>query len=709
MAAAVKKPVLVQLDMDYTEGGASPWFSTKGRAVVASLTSKPENAELFRELARDGTMGALVSYLDTEQPSASNVIQLCYILTALVLFTLFLLLPLAEFKLRHYTSAVGLIWWMICEMLLIVSASAQLHCLLNMISTWYGMDDGLNTKAPQAYEWTFELLRNYTQLTIQLLKEANDPDKNLDKALTTTTKGIKSLQADLSAWEGRFAGYASLKQMLTGPLAMVQMGLLGLAVAIAVPSALMAGGAWFCRERNLEKGDRSPVFVAVLVTAGAVLLLTHLAVVLPMIARWLPICVLAETYVCRPYRDGSFAVLDDGVATVWPPTRRPEPFCRLVPSTLFAKCSAKEKTGIKALPTCSEKSGKKAPAIPDTAAHVLQEAQSDSAAASKTETSLGDCFYPYKIIDTDLKSVCPLFTDDLLGYWMAMVLSAAFGMAGALAAIAIAVIFMAVGEEKVVKVQTKKRVVRKKRYKTKKEKGKKKGKGKEKESKASQTTPPPQLVYAWPQPINIGLDVPTPVPVRDMSRIGLQAPVAPFVVLQPHPSSPHSRPQPHPSSPILLQAPFLLPSPMGVPMVAPPAAPAVVASISGEQQQSAPPYTNINLRSGSMWTCPPSAGVALATPQLGCPAISSRRPGATSLLPLQPGGTATVLPQGLSVSVSTVSWSTDSEISSSESQVSVVAVAPSPSVLQQAVISTTQSEFTELKSCLKQPRRKADS
>lgn len=685
MAAPSKKPVLVQLDMDFTDGGASPWFNAKGRSVVASLTSKPEDAELFNELARDGTMGALISYLDTEQSSVSNVVQLCYILTVLVLFTLFLLLPLGVSKLSKYTSGVGIIPWLIYELILVGAASGQLHCLLCMISTWYGMDDGLSAKAPQAYRWTFELLRNYTQLTIQLLKEAKDPDKNLDKTLRTTTNGIKSLQANLSAWEDRYTGYASLKHMLTGPLAVFQMGLLGLAVAISVSSALVAGGTWFRRARNLEKEGSGPVYVATFVTGGAILLLTHLAIVLPMIARWLPVCVLAETYLCRPYRDGSFGVLDDGVANVWPLATRPEPFCRLVPSTLFAKCSAKGKAGIKALPACLEKSGKKALEFTGTAAQLLQQPHTDDSVASKTNVPLGDCFYPYKVIDTDLKSVCPLFTDDLLGYWMAMVLSAIFGIVNALAATAIALIFWATRPKKAVKKHIKKKLVRRKRSKRRKKK-----------PKAPRTPSPPQPHYACSQPINIDVNVPAPVSVavRHMSQHGLHGLVAPFVLLQP-PPPPYPQQRLQPSSPALLQTPLRLSSQMVIPTVAPTIAPEVVATSSGERQKSAVPHTSINVHSsGGIWACSPSAGVPLATPQLGQLAMASRRPVVTLLLSSQLGGTTMPLPQRPWVPVSTLSWSTDTQGSSSESQVSVGALVPSSSLFQ-AVVGTTQPEDME--------------
>ncbi|KAL3216133.1 hypothetical protein MRX96_033157 [Rhipicephalus microplus] len=67
MAAAAKKPVLVQLDIDSIDGGTSPWFSGMGRMFMAMVTTDPENADLFGQLASEGSMGTLVSYLDTEQ------------------------------------------------------------------------------------------------------------------------------------------------------------------------------------------------------------------------------------------------------------------------------------------------------------------------------------------------------------------------------------------------------------------------------------------------------------------------------------------------------------------------------------------------------------------------------------------------------------------------------------------------------------------
>ncbi|KAK8767305.1 hypothetical protein V5799_005910 [Amblyomma americanum] len=484
--------------MDFNEGGSSPWFNTKGRSTVAGLTSTPENADLFTELARDGTIGALVTYLDTEQPSVSTIALICYIVLGMVLLELFVLLPLSALGLRRYTGGVGLIPWLFCELVLLACAGVQLVCLLSMISTWYGMNDGLVTKWPEAYTWTFGLLRNYTKLTVQLLKEAKDPTPDIDNALTLTTSGINWLQGNMSAWDNNFGAYAALQHMVTGPMSLLQMGALGLALAVAVAAALLACGAWNRRSRNLEKGGKSPVFVGFVLLAGAVLLLTHLGVALPMIARLLPVCVLADTYFCGPYRAGSYGILNDGVARVWPLAHRPEPFCRLVPSALLAKCSTKDTTPIKSLAECPKKDAKKKalafahdavanqvlllqppppqpppPQPPPPQPPQPPQPAPDTPAAPKGKKPIGDCFYPYKIIDTDMTAACPLFTDDLVGHWMAIVLSVGFGVLSSLAAGAIAVIFLAIGDSRRSTTITKK-IVRKRRVKKRKKKKPKK-------------------------------------------------------------------------------------------------------------------------------------------------------------------------------------------------------------------------------------------
>ncbi|KAK8788627.1 hypothetical protein V5799_021587 [Amblyomma americanum] len=538
-AAPSKKPVLVKLDMEYAEGGSSPWFNSKGRSLVAGLTSEPPgNADLFSELARDGSMAALVGYLDAEQSSVSNVALLCYILLGLVLLELFVQLPLAACCLRRYTAAVGLVPWLVCQLVVLCCASVQLLSLLTMISTWYGMDDGLRAKTPQAYEWTFELLHNYSRLTAEMLRETK---QNVDKALEATTSSIQWLRGNMSAWEDKFAGYAALKHMVTGPLSLVQMAVLGLALAITLASSLVACGAWNRRLRNLEKGGRSPVFVAAVVMAGAVLLLAHLLLVLPMIARWLPVCVLADTYFCRPYRSGAFAVLDDAVARVWPPANRPEPFCRLVPSALIGKCATKDKVGIKSLPLCPVEADRSKDAAKPKYLR-LQQPPARTTAAATAEKPVGDCFYPYKIIDTDMTSACPLFTDELVGHWMAMVFAAAFGMLGAPAAGAIAVVFLAVGESGK-SLSTRKTVhirIRKKRRKRKKP-------SKKDEKATSQPLnplktpapppPPPAPLPPTPEPLNVGLEVqvPMPVVVRRPKRRRLPEPIVPIIVMAPPP------------------------------------------------------------------------------------------------------------------------------------------------------------------------------
>ncbi|KAL1443988.1 hypothetical protein MTO96_007189 [Rhipicephalus appendiculatus] len=471
-AAAAKKPVLVQLDIDSIEGGTSPWFSGVGRMFVAKLTSNPENADLFGQLANEGSMGTLVSYLDTEQHMVSFIAVLCYIFLGLALLSLFVLLPVAAFALRRHTTAVGLMPCLMCALVLVGCCVVQLICLMTMISTWYGMRDALRDKAPEAYDWTFELLHNYTQLTVMMLKAAKDPDPNLDKSLAATTNSIKWLRGNITAWEDSFSGYDSLQGMTTGLLPFLQMGVLGIGMAVAVSAALLACVAWNRRKRNLEQGRKSPMFVAAVIVASAVLLLVHLIIALPMIARWLPVCVMTDTYLCAPYRDNSYVVLDDGIARLWSPISRPEPFCRLVPSKLAANCSTKGKTPIKSLPACPSKTAKKKTLeLPRDDAIVevqvlrqpLPQPKAAAAPAAKVKVN-GDCFYPYKIIDTDMTAACPLFSDNLVAHWMAMVVSVIFGLLAAIAAAALAVIYLAVGEKKVKKRKVR-RIRRRKRVK----------------------------------------------------------------------------------------------------------------------------------------------------------------------------------------------------------------------------------------------------
>ncbi|KAL1477389.1 hypothetical protein MTO96_035764 [Rhipicephalus appendiculatus] len=456
-AKAAKKPALVLLDLEYVDGGSSPWFNSKGRSFVASLTTGPVTADLFRALAEDGSMSALSSYVDSESPSVSNVTTICYALVGLVLLFLLLLLPLALFGLRRFAATVGFLPWALCELLLLIFAGIQLICLLAMLSTWHGMDSGLDEKIPLAYEWTFQVLRNYTTLTVQMLKEAKGgADKELDNSLATTTAGIKWLRGNISQWDDKFSGYADLKSLLTGVATMLHMALLGFALTAVITSVLLACGTWRRRKASLAKGRKSPVFVAFSAIAATVLLCAHMGVTLPMIARWLPVCVLADTYLCAPYRDGSYSILDNSVSMVWPLSSRPDPFCRLVPSTLLKKCTAKGKTPIKKLDACPTKKdkGKLMIVRPDDAVIEFQVPQAPKkpavvpAAGSADKNVIGDCFYPYKIIHTDMTSICPLLTDDLLAHWMAMVLSVLAGVATTLAATAVAVIFMAVGGTK---------------------------------------------------------------------------------------------------------------------------------------------------------------------------------------------------------------------------------------------------------------------
>ncbi|KAL3226704.1 hypothetical protein MRX96_048925 [Rhipicephalus microplus] len=400
MPATAKKPVLVQLDIDSIDGGTSPWFSGMGRMFMTMVTTDPENANLFGQLASDGSMGTLISYLDMEQAMVSFIALLCYIVLGLTLLSLFVVLPVAAFALRRHTAGVGLVQCLMCGLVLVGCCFVQLICLMSMIRTWYAMKDALGEKAPEAYEWTFEQLHNYTQLTVTMLKAAKDPDLNLDKSLTAATNSIRWFKGNITAWANSFSAFDSLQGMTTGLLPFLQMGVLGLGMAMAVSSALLGCVAWNRRKRNLEQGKKSPIFLATIIVASAVLLLVHLIIALPMIARWLPLCVMTNTYLCAPYRDSSYVVLDDAIARLWPLNSRPEPFCRLVPSKLAVNCSTKGKTPIKSLPACpSNAAKKKTLEVPWEDAvvevQVLRPPQPKAAAAPVAKAKVkGDCFYP---------------------------------------------------------------------------------------------------------------------------------------------------------------------------------------------------------------------------------------------------------------------------------------------------------------------------
>ncbi|KAH9373861.1 hypothetical protein HPB48_009259 [Haemaphysalis longicornis] len=519
---------LAVLDLEYTEGGSSPWFIDKGRQFVSELTGPPENANLFGELARDGSLGALVNFLDEDQPSVSKVSLVCYIILGFVLVAVFVILPLAACLCRRQMANIGLLIWLICELIFLVAAAILVLCLMSLISTWSALDDGLRNKAPLAYKWALALMHNYTRVaTLQLKQVAPNSAATLDKAGYATLDSIQWLRGNITAWESTFSGYANLTEMVTGPLSFLRMVLLGIGVAVALAAALFACGAWSRRQKALAKGKRSPVFVALINLAGAIVLFSYVALTLPMVARWLPVCVLTDTYVCTPYREGNFKVLDDGVARLWPVSERPDPFCRLVPSQVISNCAAKNKSGIGSLAFCS---APKRNAVPGRFYVLEQQASSNDTPSNDTtgngtaavfKVRAGDCFYPYKVIDTEMTSVCPLCSDELVGHWAAMLISAVFGLMGAMAVGAIAVIFLAIPAKKAKLPKRKRRVIRRLRPKKGKKKGKK-GKGKRSPARTppKERTPPPQPPESpkpapspVQTPLSIELQVPVPVPV----------------------------------------------------------------------------------------------------------------------------------------------------------------------------------------------------
>ncbi|XP_077484655.1 uncharacterized protein LOC144094613 [Amblyomma americanum] len=363
---------------------------------------------------------------------------------------------------------------------------------------------------------------------------------------------------------------------------------------------------------------------------SAVFLFLHVAVALVMIARLLPVCVLGDTYTCAPYRDGNLVVHDEAVGMVWPLENRPSPFCRLVPTALASKCTTKNETGILQLPKCTgaDANNSKAALAHITARlRALQEkpAKPNSAPESIKPANMieGDCFYPYKVFDTDMTSACPLLTDELIGHWMALVLSAVFGMLGGLAAVAIAVIFLAIGKKK-----KKKRIVRKRHIKK-----------KPKEKPTPPPTPPPPPPPPLPPPpvpsvVNIEVEVPTPVPVIIPQR-------------RRRPRHHHCRPEP----PIILVSspPCSHPTPalMAAPLAFPPAVmPSMAMPVGAVSRVVASPIATSPAVSPALMTSPlpfastvmPSMGVPVgAVSQVAAASVPTSPTISTVMMPRSPG------------------------------------------------------------------------
>ncbi|KAH9367995.1 hypothetical protein HPB48_010100 [Haemaphysalis longicornis] len=386
--------------------------------------------------------------------------------------------------------------------------------------------------------------------------------------------------------------------MIFGPLTLFRIGLLGVALVVSVAATLYACYSWRKRQKALKKGRRSPAFVGLVLMFGAVLLFVHVAVVMPIIARWLPVCVLFDSYLCAPYRSGDFGILDDAVEGVWPPANRPDPFCRLVPSRLSSQCRTQGTTGIGEMPACAgpkEPQRRRILRKPNKYNILLHRQppqlqpirlQRPKIAGTKL---IGDCFYPFKVVDTDMTAACPLFTDELVGHYMALVISAIFGLLSAVAAGAIATLFLAIGHKRkksqISKMKSMKtRVLRKKksskkgRSRTKKKmkskmKNKMQNKKKNKEKTTSETPPepppppPPPVIVEQTRHVQVEVPVPVPVPVKRRRRRRLpQLPPPPIFLLAPPPAQSPSTtqllpaliaaPQPPPiPQPVLLKAP----------------------------------------------------------------------------------------------------------------------------------------------------------
>ncbi|KAG0413058.1 hypothetical protein HPB47_009823 [Ixodes persulcatus] len=346
--AAPSSAAITQLTFDAPKGGNSPWMSDRGRGFVAELSSAPSDALLLEELYREPSFSTLNTHFDDKQPNVGKVTLFLWIIEGLVVLTSLIVIPLCACGFLQSEGGSGsLIAFVAADALLIFCAVGHMLCLLSQVGTRSGMMSCLKDYAVEAYEWIFQTLTVYVSYTSRDIVRGLGPNPpqakklQLEQEQNQTLDELGYLRGNVSDWEERYGAYAGLSNMISMYL-LLPMVVLAFAIAVVTCAALVSCACWRSRQDTKSGSllDR-PQTLPGLLLLGATLLLLHMAVGLPMLTYLLPLSVLSETYVCSPYRDSDYRVLDDATERLWSNETRVDPYCRLSPGVVMDKCRVK--------------------------------------------------------------------------------------------------------------------------------------------------------------------------------------------------------------------------------------------------------------------------------------------------------------------------------------------------------------------------------
>ncbi|XP_064457086.1 uncharacterized protein LOC135367918 [Ornithodoros turicata] len=474
--AVPSRSAITRLTFDVSPGGYSPFLSNTGKSIVEKVTLLPENARILEVLATDPSLATLEVALEDEgNAKVSHMTQTLWVAEAFSLIVLILGTVIVCCVQRKLSNWMGLFLGL--ATFLFICLSGLLMLLISMFGTRSNMVRTLEAELPQTYSWIFETLLAYVVRTSrELIHEetahnqasAKDIEKRVLDEMGRTESAINLVRGNLSVFDERFDVYETVKSTIESSL-LIPSAILAIVVTVAVIVCF----AGLYNIGSVKAGRRTMLGPAFLV--AGVLLLVYNLLAFPFLIHLFPSCVLGQGCVCGPYEAGTYALLDDGIEKLWPTASREAPYGRLVPSVVLQQCEKPGKSVVDLVPAKKKKSDWHYAA----ARAEYQKATSSNASG----TTIGDCSVVQNIITAGMTALCPMFVDDLLGYWASHLFAVVIAFIAAILCFIMAAKFM---------------VTPKKRRRKKKERRKRRRKKRRRKRSPSKHSPPPEPLASPP-------------------------------------------------------------------------------------------------------------------------------------------------------------------------------------------------------------------
>ncbi|XP_064457087.1 uncharacterized protein LOC135367920 [Ornithodoros turicata] len=445
MASSTKAPqaapVITRLSYDAPPGGYSSFLSGTGKYFAGGGQHTPDNARVLEALAVDPSSATLeLALADEGYGSVSTISTMFWVAEAFTVIVLLLVIPIVCFMYPKRKKWVLLFLGLTTGLFLCLGGLLLL--LMAMFGTRSNMVRTLDTELPQTYSWLFQNFLAYVLRTSNELihteaalnaSAATDIQNRILGETAETQAAISLVQGNISKFDEKFDVYENV-QSTVATWFLLPTGVLALVITITL-IVCFAGFYGFARANSGKQTLLGPVF---LVTG--VLLLSYNLIALPYLIYLLPWCTLGQGNVCGPYEDRKYGVLDDGIQKLWPTQSRAEPYNRLVPSIVLEKC---DKPGKSVLDLAPVDKTKKSDWNIEYAVPPPQKAPDPAAAANASAPAVGDCSVVENMITAGMTALCPLFVDDLVGYWAAHFYAVFVAFVAAVLCFIMAIKFMA--------------------------------------------------------------------------------------------------------------------------------------------------------------------------------------------------------------------------------------------------------------------------